>query len=506
MKKEPVIGIDLGTTRSEMSGINTAAQPMPVKNAEGEFTTESVVYHPSAGDPVAGSVAHNAGAADPEHYVTQFKRLMGHRDASGQPVSCYVGRNGTSLNAIDHSAIILRKLKKDAEASLGMTISQAVVTVPAYFNDDARRDTLKAAEMAGLEVLALVNEPTAAAIAYGLEQQDNAMIAVFDLGGGTFDVSILEVKNGEITVIAVAGDSNLGGTDWTMLIQKRVQDEAAKSGLAIDPATDPVVCAEIRDKAEVAKHNLSSLPETVISVNVGGKQLVVKYTRAEFERDSAELLARMEAVIRKAFSNDKAPASAIEKAVLVGGATRMPMVEELVKRVAGKPVSKDADPEMSIAMGAALAAAQILKERGQKVFALDGGEVKGLPDCRIRDVAAHALGVAAFTSDGKSEVFSPVIEANTPVPAKCTKRFSFREPNQSGVKVRVFQSPGNASLDKCLHIADLDLDGLPPSSSAHEIRIEITYDYDLNGIVHVLAKDVKSGKSASSDLKHDLTK
>jgi molecular chaperone DnaK len=506
MKKQRVIGIDLGTTVSEMCGVNAAAEPVPIKNAEGEFTTESVVYHPPSGDPVVGSVAHNAGSADPEHCVTQVKRLMGHRDTSGQPVSCYVGRDNKSRNAIDESATILLKLRKDAEMSTGETVSQAVITVPAYFNDEARRDTLKAAEMAGLDVLALINEPTAAAIAYGLDKKADSVVAVIDLGGGTFDISIIEIRNGQITVIAVAGDSNLGGTDWTMLIQKRIHDEAAKVGIIIDPAKDPVACAEIRDKAEIAKRNLSSLPETVISVNVGGKQIVLKYTRVEFERDSAELLTRMEAVIRKAFSNDKVPASAIEKAVLVGGATRKPMIEELVKRVTNKPVSKDSDPEMSIAMGAALAAAQILKERGEKVFALDGTEVKCLPDCKIRDVAAHALGVAAFTSDGKSEVFTPIIDANTPVPAKCTNRFAFREQNQSGVKVRVYQGSRGLPLEKCLHIADLDLEGLPPSSSPHEIRIEITYDYDVNGIVHVLAKDTKSGQSASSDLKHNMTR
>ena len=506
MNKPRTIGIDLGTTKIEMCGINAAAEPVPIKNSEGEFTTDSIVYYPVGGNPVVGTAARNAGAADPEHCMAQVKRLMGERDPSGQPVRCYVGRDGKGHTPIGVTAEMLRKVKRDAESTLGVTITQAVITVPAYFKDDARRDTLKAGELAGFEVLALVNEPTAAAMAYGLDKKGDTVIMVIDLGGGTFDVAILEIKNGQVTVIAVAGDSNLGGTDWTMLVQKRVLGEASKLGITLDPATDPVTCAEIRDKAEIAKHNLSCMSETVISVNINGQQVVVKYSRAEFEADSAELLGRVEGVIRKALKNDKVPAAAIKDAVLVGGATRMPMIEALVQRVTGKQPKKDADPEMSIAMGAALAAAQIVKESGQKVFALDGTEVKCLPDCKIRDVAAHALGCAAHTADGTERVFVPIIRTNTPVPVKCTERFAFKDPNQSGVRVECYQGAEGTPLDQCLHIADLELNGLPPSTTPHEVRIEVTYDYDASGIVHVLARDLKSGKSVSSDLQHDITR
>lgn len=510
MKKDKTkaIGIDLGTTNTEMCGINAAGEAKYIKNAEGKFITESVVYFPPKGEPVVGTVAANSGMLDPRNCVRQVKRLMGKRDAEGKRIICYSSRDGKQhYTPVDISATILRKIKKDAETILGSAITHAVITVPAYFDDNAKRDTREAGEQAGLTVLQLISEPTAAALAYGLDKKGDTIVMVCDLGGGTFDVCVLEIKNGQVRVIAVDGDSNLGGEDWTMLIVKRVMDEAARAGIKIDPAADPVICAEIREKAEIAKQNLSCMAETVISVNIKGQQVVVKYSLADFERDSAALLGRMEPIIKNVIKAAAMPVSALDEIALVGGATRMGMITTLVKKVTQKDPKRDADPEMIIAMGAALAAAQFLKEKGEKVYAIDGTtEVKSIPDCKFRDVAAHDLGVASFVSGSEERTFVPIIKKNTPVPAKCSEKFSFKTPDQTGALVEVYQGHEGMTLSQCLHIADVQLANLPKSSSPDEIRIEATYENDASGIVHVTVKDLKSGKSISSDLVHDITK
>jgi molecular chaperone DnaK len=488
------IGIDLGTTNSAMA-VMEGGEPTVLENAEGGRTTPSVVAFTESGERLVGTVAKRQAVTNPENTIFSIKRFMGRKESEVKeeetivPYEVVAGPNGDvrvevrgkQYSPPEISAMILQKLRSDAEQKLGETVDSAVITVPAYFNDDQRQATKDAGKIAGLDVKRIINEPTAASLAYGLEKESDQTILVFDLGGGTFDVSVLEIGDGVFEVKATSGDNHLGGDNWDKAIVEWIVTEFRKDQ-GVDLSEDKNSLQRLYEAAEKAKIELSTTQETQINLpfitatDAGPKHLDMKLTRAKLNELTSDLLDRVVEPVKRAMADADTD---IDHVVLVGGMTRMPAVQEKVKELTGKDPHKGVNPDEVVAIGAAIQAGVL------------AGDVK---DVLLLDVTPLSLGI-----ETKGGVFTKLIERNTTIPTRKSEIFSTAEDNQPSVEVHVLQgeremASGNKSLGK------FQLTGIPPAPRGMP-QIEVTFDIDADGILHVTAKDLGTGKEQAIEIK-----
>ena len=487
-----VIGIDLGTTNSCIA-IMDGKEPKVIENAEGARTTPSIVAFTDGDERLVGQPAKRQAVTNPENTIFAVKRLIGRRyddpvtekDKKLVPYKIVKGDNGDAWveaagkkqSPSQISAMILQKMKETAEAYLGEKVEKAVITVPAYFNDAQRQATKDAGKIAGLEVLRIINEPTAAALAYGLDKKDGKTIAVYDLGGGTFDISVLEIGDGVFEVKSTNGDTFLGGEDFDMRLVEYLAAEFKKEQ-GIDLKNDKLALQRLKEAAEKAKIELSSSAQTEINLpfitadQTGPKHLTMKLTRAKFEQLVDDLVQRTVEPVKAALKDAGLKAGEIDEVVLVGGMTRMPKIQEIVKQFFGKEPHKGVNPDEVVALGAAIQAGVLQ------------GDVK---DVLLLDVTPLSLGIETLGG-----VFTRLIERNTTIPTKKSQVFSTAEDSQAAVTIRVFQGEREMAADNKA-LGQFDLVGIPPAPRGVP-QIEVTFDIDANGIVNVSAKDKGTGK------------
>ena len=490
-----IVGIDLGTTNSVIA-VMEGGEPTVITTSEGGRLTPSMVAFNKNGERLVGQTAKRQATINPENTIFSVKRFIGRRfddpamenEPSRLPykikegphgdIQVHVAQNGRDYTPQEISAMILSKLKQDAEAFLGETVTKAVITVPAYFNDSQRQATKDAGKIAGLEVMRIINEPTAAALAYGLDKKKDETILVFDLGGGTFDVSVLEVSDGVIEVLATNGDTHLGGDDWDMAIVDWIVGEFRRDQ-GIDLKNDRQALQRVREAAEKAKVELSNVMQTEINLPFitadanGPKHLQMTLTRAKFEQSTSDLLKRIEAPLRKALQDAGMETSGLDEVVLVGGSTRMPMVQELVRTLTNKEPNKSVNPDEVVAIGAAIQAGVL------------AGDVK---DVLLLDVTPLSLGLETMGG-----VMTTLIPRNTTIPTRKSQVFSTAEDSQTAVDIHILQGERPMATDNST-LGVFRLDGLPPAPRGIP-QIEVTFDIDANGILNVTAQDKATGKS-----------
>jgi len=488
-----IVGIDLGTTNSVVAVVQ-GGNPVVIPTAEGGNLCPSIVAFAKGGEILVGQIAKRQAIINPDNTVYSIKRFMGRRydevaaerqmvpykvvPGPGGDARVSIPQTGKTYTPQEISALILQKLKRDAEAYLGEPVTQAVITVPAYFNDSQRQATKDAGQIAGLEVLRIINEPTAASLAYGLDKKTNETILVWDLGGGTFDVSILEVGEGVVEVRATNGDTHLGGDDWDQrIVQWSIEEFKKDQG--IDLGWDRSALQRLREAAEKAKIELSNVMESEISLPFitadasGPKHLQLKLTRAKFEQLTEDLLRRCVGPFERALADAKLRPQDLHEVILVGGATRMPMVQDLVRRLTGgKEPHKGVNPDEVVAVGAAIQAAVL------------GGQMK---DVLLLDVTPLSLGVETLGG-----VMTVLIPRNTTIPTRKAEIFSTAEDNQTAVDIKVYQGERPIAADNIL-LGQFRLEGIAPAPRGLP-QIEVTFDIDANGILNVSARDKATGK------------
>lgn len=487
---EKIIGIDLGTTNSVVA-VMEGQKPKVIANAEGNRLTPSVVAFTDKGEVLVGEPAKRQAVTNPHRTIASIKRFMGRRHAEvaaeekmvpykvvgGSDDYVKVEAGSKTFTPPEISAFVLRKLKEAAEAYLGHKVNKAVITVPAYFNDAQRQATKDAGQIAGLEVARIINEPTAASLAYGLDKKEGEKIVVFDLGGGTFDVSVLEVADGVFRVISTSGDTHLGGDDFDKVLIDHVADEFRRQQ-GIDLRKDPMALQRLQEACEKAKKELSSAQSTDINLPFitadasGPKHLQMSITRAEFERLVDHLVERCRGPVEQAMKDAKLRYSEIDEVVLVGGSTRIPKVQELVRSMFGKEPHKGVNPDEVVAEGAAIQGAVL------------SGDVK---DVLLLDVTPLSLGIETLGG-----VMTRIIERNTTIPKEAKQIFSTADDNQTAVTVKVYQGERPMAADNRL-LGQFNLEGIPPAPRGVP-QIEVKFDIDANGILNVSAKDLGTGK------------
>ncbi len=494
-----IIGIDLGTTNSVVAAVLNG-EPTVIPNAEGSRTTPSMAAITEDGQRLVGQAAKRQAVTNPENTLFAIKRLIGrkytdpevekdkkmvpYRIVEGTNGDAWVEVRGKKYSPAEVSAWVLQKMKQTAEDYLGEPVTEAVITVPAYFNDSQRQATKDAGRIAGLEVKRIINEPTAAALAYGLDKEGEKKIAVFDLGGGTFDISILELGEGVFEVKATNGDTFLGGEDFDKRIIDYLADEFKKEQ-GVDLRNDPMALQRLKEAAEKAKMELSTMTETTVNLpfitadQSGPKHLNMRLTRAKVEQLCADLLDKLEPPCRQALKDAGLGSSQIDDVILVGGMTRMPAVQERVEKIFGKKPHKGVNPDEVVAIGAAIQAAVL------------AGEMK---DVLLLDVTPLSLGIETLGG-----VFTKIIERNTTIPCRKSQIFSTAEDNQSAVSIHVLQGEREMARDNKT-IGRFELVGIPPAPRGVP-QIEVTFDIDANGILHVSAKDLATGKEQSIEIK-----
>jgi len=490
-----VVGIDLGTTNSVIAAM-VGGEPVVIPNREGSRLTPSVVAFTKTGERLVGQMAKRQAILNPENTIYSIKRFMGRRfhevetERKMVPYKVVEGQHGMAVVEIpaagrtftpeEISAMILQKLKEDAEAYLGEKVEAAVITVPAYFNDAQRTATKNAGEIAGLKVLRIINEPTAACLAYGLDKKGSETVLVWDLGGGTFDVSVLEIGEGVFQVRATAGDTHLGGDDWDERIVNWLADEFRKQH-GIDLRQDRQALQRLREAAERAKIELSSMVQTTINLPfitadaTGPKHLDMVLTRAKFEELTADLVERCIGPFRQALQDAKLAERDLREVILVGGSTRMPMIQELVRRLTGKEPNKEVHPDEVVAIGAAIQAGVL------------AGEVR---DVVLLDVTPLSLGIETLGG-----VMTVLIPRNTTIPTRKSETFTTAEDGQTQVEIHVLQGERPMARDNRT-LGRFILDGIPPAPRGVP-KIEVTFDIDANGILAVSAKDLATGREQS---------
>jgi len=502
-----IVGIDLGTTNSVVA-VMEGGDPVVIPNAEGNRTTPSVVAFTKNGERLVGQTAKRQATINPDNTLFSIKRFIGRnydeidterhmvpfavRKGSRGDVRVYSSQTDKEYAPQEISAMVLQKLKTDAEAYLGEPVTQAVITVPAYFNDSQRQATKDAGKIAGLEVLRIINEPTAAALAYGLDKKKDETILVFDLGGGTFDVSVLEVGDGVVEVQATNGDTHLGGDDYDQRIVNWLIEEFRKDQ-GIDLGKDRQALQRLREAAEKAKIELSSMSETEINLPFitadasGPKHLQIKLNRSKFEQLTQDLTNRLKGPFNQALKDAGIQASQLDEVVLVGGSTRMPVVQELVRKLTGKEPNKSVNPDEVVAIGAAIQAGVL------------GGDIK---DVVLLDVTPLSLGVETLGS-----IMTKLIERNTTIPTRKSEIFSTAADGQTAVDIHVLQGEREMASDN-MTLGRFRLEGIP-SAPRGVPQVEVTFDIDANGILNVSAKDKATGKeqritiTASTNLNKD---